>query len=52
MGFLMEGLDAEAYDRKYTDRALISRIMRYFRSRRRLVVFIALLVVCGALVVS
>lgn len=50
MGFLMEGLDAEAYDRKYTDRALISRIMRYFRPRRRLVIFIALLVVCGALV--
>ncbi len=31
MGFIMDGLDAEAYDRKYTDRDLVRRIARYFR---------------------
>jgi ABC-type multidrug transport system fused ATPase/permease subunit len=31
MGFIMEGLDAEAYDREYTDRQLLKRIAGYFR---------------------
>ena len=31
MGFIMDGLDAEAYDREYTDRQLLQRIIRYFR---------------------
>jgi len=31
MGFIMDGLDAEAYDREYTDRQLLERIIGYFR---------------------
>ncbi len=31
MGFIMDGLDAEAYDREYTDRQLLKRIIGYFR---------------------
>lgn len=31
MGFIMDGLDAEAYDREYTDRQLLKRISGYFR---------------------
>jgi ABC-type multidrug transport system fused ATPase/permease subunit len=31
MGFVMDGLDAEAYDRQYTDRQLLERISGYFR---------------------
>src|SRR5436190_66010 len=31
MGFLMDGLDAEEYDRKYQDRDLVRRIASYFR---------------------
>lgn len=31
MGFIMDGLDAEAYDREYTDRQLLQRIGGYFR---------------------
>ena len=31
MGFIMEGLDAEAYDRSYTDRQLLDRIFSYFK---------------------
>jgi ATP-binding cassette subfamily B protein len=35
MGFLMDGLDAEAYDRNYTDRDLVRRILGYFRPQAR-----------------
>ncbi len=31
MGFVMDGLDAEAYDREYSDRTLLNRIAQYFR---------------------
>ncbi len=31
MGFIMDGLDAEDYDRQYTDWALVKRIVGYFR---------------------
>ena len=31
MGWFMDGLDAEDYDRKYGDRELIDRILTYFR---------------------
>ncbi|MEP7285498.1 MAG: ABC transporter ATP-binding protein [Chloroflexota bacterium] len=31
MGFLMDGLDAEAYDRAYSDRQLVTRIIAYFK---------------------
>ncbi len=31
MGFIMDGLDAEAYDRTYRDRDLVKRIIGYFR---------------------
>ncbi|MBZ0303658.1 MAG: ABC transporter ATP-binding protein/permease [Anaerolineae bacterium] len=31
MGFIMDGLDAEEYDRQYNDRDLVKRIMAYFR---------------------
>ncbi|MGO8695889.1 MAG: ABC transporter ATP-binding protein [Rectinemataceae bacterium] len=34
MGFIMDGLEAEAYDRKYSDRQLFSRIIAYFRPFR------------------
>ncbi|OQX20653.1 MAG: ABC transporter [Desulfobulbaceae bacterium A2] len=31
MGFLMDGLEAESYDRVYGDRELLGRILRYFQ---------------------
>jgi len=50
MGFLMDGLEAEAYDRKYSDRALLARIIGYFRPRQGLMIFVGLLVVLNSLV--
>ncbi len=35
MGFLMDGLDAEAYDRTYTDGQLVRRILGYVRPQAR-----------------
>jgi ABC-type multidrug transport system fused ATPase/permease subunit len=34
MGFVMDGLETEAYDRQYSDRQLLSRIAAYFRPWR------------------
>ncbi|MCS7259769.1 MAG: ABC transporter ATP-binding protein/permease [Anaerolineae bacterium] len=31
MGFILDGLDTEAYDRQYSDRELLRRILTYFR---------------------
>ncbi|MGQ9548341.1 MAG: ABC transporter ATP-binding protein [Roseiflexus sp.] len=52
MGFIMDGLAAEAYDRTYRDRDLIRRIWRYFRPHRRRVALVALMVVLGSLVAT
>ncbi len=41
MGFILDGLDSEAYDRNYTDRELIRRIASYFRPYARAMLLIA-----------
>ena len=35
MGFIMDGLAADAYDRQYSDRQLTTRIGTYFRPQAR-----------------
>ena len=47
MGFIMDGLDAEAYDRSYTDRQLLDRIFAYFKPHLP-----AMSVVAGMIVLS
>lgn len=47
MGFIMDGLESEAYDRKYSDRALAGRIAAYFRPFRARIAL-----VCGVLVLA
>ena len=42
MGFVMDGLAAEAYDRTYTDAQLLRRIARYFRPFAGMMVFVSL----------
>ncbi|MFN8379797.1 MAG: ABC transporter ATP-binding protein [Anaerolineae bacterium] len=49
MGFLMDGLEAESYDRKYTDRQLVSRIAAYFTTHRRSMLLIAVVIAGGSL---
>lgn len=42
MGFVMDGLAAEAYDRSYTDAQLLRRIAHYFRPFAGTMIFVAL----------
>jgi ABC-type multidrug transport system fused ATPase/permease subunit len=48
MGFIMDGLDAEAYDREYTDRQLVGRILSYFRPHAPQMVTVAGLIVLNS----
>jgi len=41
MGFILGGLDSESYDRSYSDRELIRRIISYFRSEGKRMLLVA-----------
>jgi len=49
VGFIMDGLEAEAYDRSYSDRALIARIIGYFRPKLPIMIVVAVLIVLNSL---
>ena len=42
MGFVLDGLDTEDYDRNYSDRELLGRIMDYFWPFRRQMILVAI----------
>ncbi len=48
MGFIMDGLDAEAYDREYTDRQLLKRIIGYFKPHLSVMSIIAVMIVLNS----
>jgi ABC-type multidrug transport system fused ATPase/permease subunit len=50
MGFVLDGLEAEDYDRNYDDRALVRRILGYFRPHARTMTTVAGMVVLASLV--
>src|SRR5688572_11768358 len=50
MGFIMDGLDAEAYDRTYSDRSLLRRILRYFKPQGRLIFIAATAIALSSIV--
>ncbi len=49
MGFIMDGLEQETYDRTYSDRVLLRRVLGYFRPVRAVMIFVAVMVVLGSL---
>ncbi|MEU3166134.1 ABC transporter ATP-binding protein [Streptosporangium sp. NPDC006930] len=49
MGFLMDGLDAEDYDRTYSDRELLRRILSYFRPKLGSMILVAVMIVLFSL---
>ena len=49
MGFIMDGLDAEAYDREYTDRQLLARIIRYFKPHLSTMGVVAVMIVLNSI---
>jgi ATP-binding cassette, subfamily B, bacterial len=48
MGFVMDGLDAEAYDRSYSDVTLVRRIAGYFRPHARIMATVVVMVVLAS----
>jgi ABC-type multidrug transport system fused ATPase/permease subunit len=50
MGFIMDGLDAESYDRSYRDRDLVKRIFAYFRPQAPRIAIVVFAVVLNSLV--
>ena len=44
MGFVLDGLDTEDYDRSYSDRELLDRILGYFRPYSRRMVLVAVMI--------
>lgn len=50
MGFIMDGLDAEAYDRSYDDRELIRRIGVYFKPHNRRITIVSGMIIATSLV--
>jgi ABC-type multidrug transport system fused ATPase/permease subunit len=49
MGFILDGLDSEDYDRQYGDRALLSRIVDYFRPYRNQMILVAVMIALNSL---
>jgi len=49
MGFIMDGLDAEKYDRSYRDSELFRRIVAYFRPQTSIMILVAVMVVLNSL---
>lgn len=48
MGFVLDGLDAEAYDRQYGDAELVRRIAKYFRPHLWMMVLVAVVTAVGS----
>jgi ATP-binding cassette, subfamily B, bacterial len=44
MGFVLDGLDTETYDRNYDDRQLLSRIVDYFRPYRSKMILVGVMI--------
>jgi ATP-binding cassette subfamily B protein len=49
MGFVMDGLDAEEYDRQYSDGELVRRILSYFKPQSRKMLVAAAMITATAL---
>ncbi|HDQ73225.1 MAG TPA: ABC transporter ATP-binding protein [Chloroflexi bacterium] len=49
MGFILDGLDTEAYDRNYSDKELVRRIVSYFRPHVRQMVLVAVMIALNSI---
>src|SRR6266542_6432588 len=50
MGFIMDGLEGEAYDRKYGDGVLVKRIISYFRPQTKRMLAVSAAIIATSLV--
>jgi ATP-binding cassette subfamily B protein len=49
MGFILDGLESEDYDRQYGDRVLLSRIIDYFRPYTKQMILVAVMITLNSL---
>lgn len=49
MGFILDGLDTESYDRTYNDKELVRRIISYFRPHARAMALVAVMIALNAI---
>ncbi|MCI0398033.1 MAG: ABC transporter ATP-binding protein/permease [Chloroflexi bacterium] len=49
MGFILDGLETEAYDRQYSDRELLRRIASYFRPYSKRMILVAIMLTLNSL---
>jgi len=49
MGFVLDGLETEAYDRKYSDIELLTRIIGYFRPYTRQMILVGVMIALNSL---
>jgi ATP-binding cassette subfamily B protein len=49
MGFILDGLDTESYDREYSDRELLRRTLKFFKPHRRKVALVALMLTLNSI---
>jgi len=49
MGFIMDGLESEAYDRNYPDRELVRRVLAYFKPHVRKLLLVAAAITLNSL---
>jgi len=49
VGFILAGLDTEDYDRSYSDRELLGRLLGYFRSHTREMVLVSAMIALNSL---
>jgi ABC-type multidrug transport system fused ATPase/permease subunit len=49
MGFVLDGLDTEDYDRQYSDRDLLARILSYFRPYTKEMILVAVMITLNSI---
>jgi len=49
MGFILDGLDTETYDRNYSDRELLARIANYFRPHSSKMILVAVMITLNSI---
>jgi ABC-type multidrug transport system fused ATPase/permease subunit len=49
MGFILDGLDTEDYDRQYTDKELLARIASYFKPYKRQMALVGVMIALNSL---
>jgi ATP-binding cassette subfamily B protein len=49
MGFILDGLDTEDYDRQYGDRELVKRILTYFRPYTKQMILVAVMITLNSM---